>query len=109
MYAWMCVGPHFGGSLIDALQSVCKKFDGDRISHFELLRKSQIFVISAVVSRSSIHIYSTYVLHTYKITFFLTVYVLNYVSRRLSGYLWRNQRLQRCVCMYCMDGCTYDI
>ena len=56
----MYVGAHFGGSFVDALQTVSKKFDGDRIVRFGWMRKSQIFVISAVVSRH-IHTY----IHTY--------------------------------------------
>ena len=59
MIVCMYAGPHFGGFLVDALQTVSKKFDGDRIVRFGWMRRADIVVISAVV-----RIY-TYYLHTY--------------------------------------------
>ena len=51
-YMTVCMtGPHFGGSLVDALQTVSKKFDGDRIVRFGWMSRSDIAVMSAVVSR----------------------------------------------------------
>ena len=61
LYVSMYVGAHFGGSFVDALQTVSKKFDGDRIVRFGWMSKSQIIVISAVVISRPIHAY----IHTY--------------------------------------------
>jgi hypothetical protein len=67
----MYVGAHFGGSFVDALQTVSKKFDGDRIVRFGWMRKSQIIVISAVVISRPIHacihtyIHNVYIAHIF--------------------------------------------
>ena len=86
------VGPHFGGYLVDALQTVSKKYDGDRIVRFGWMRRPDIVVISAVVF---IHTYIVYI-YTHMHTYIHVCMIGTGLGDTIGGYsryLRRDQRL----------------